>query len=106
VRDNGGKVPDKLAKEFSALSTTPPQPNSLPHCSPFSRVHPQKGRHDHGVPPHAIGGPAADALREAFRLSCELLQSSGSDLMGLTVHTKSQLYGTMREVLGDEVVRA
>lgn len=50
-------------------------------------------------------GPAADALREAFRLNCELLQSRGSDIMGLAVHTKAQLDGTVREVLGDEVVK-
>lgn len=50
-------------------------------------------------------GPDADALRAAFRLSCELLQSRLSEIMGLAVHTKAQLDGTVRDVIGDDVVR-
>ena len=50
-------------------------------------------------------GPDAHALREAFRLSCELLQSRRSEIMGLAVHTKAQLDGTVRDVLGDDVVK-
>lgn len=50
-------------------------------------------------------GPAADALREATRLSCELLQSRQSDIMGLAVHTKVLLEGTLRDVLGNELVK-
>jgi hypothetical protein len=50
-------------------------------------------------------GPAADTLCEAFRLSCELLQFRRSDIMGLAVHTKAQLEGTVRDVLGNEVVK-
>lgn len=50
-------------------------------------------------------GPDANALREAFRLSCELLQSRHSEIMGLAVHTNAQLDGIVRDVLGHEVVR-
>lgn len=50
-------------------------------------------------------GPAADALREAFRLSCELLQSRRSDIMGLAVYTKALLEGTVRDALGIELVK-
>jgi hypothetical protein len=35
-------------------------------------------------------GPAADALREALRLNCELPQSRRADIMGLAVHTKAR----------------
>jgi len=50
-------------------------------------------------------GPDVDALRAAFRLSCELLQSRRSEIMGLAVHTKAQFDGTLRDVLGDDVVK-
>lgn len=38
-------------------------------------------------------------------MSCELLQSRRSEIMGLAVHTKAQLDGTVRGVLGDDVVK-
>ncbi|SDV48105.1 hypothetical protein SAMN05216551_104164 [Chitinasiproducens palmae] len=50
-------------------------------------------------------GPAADALREAFRLSCELPQPRRSDIMRLAVHTKVQPEGMPCDVLGNELVK-
>ncbi|THF61073.1 hypothetical protein E6C76_20995 [Pseudothauera nasutitermitis] len=50
-------------------------------------------------------GPDEDALRAAFLHCGALLQTRGCTTMGLAVHAKNNLDGTVRSVFGEDVVR-
>jgi hypothetical protein len=50
-------------------------------------------------------GADQDALRNAFQYCGTLLQSRGSTVMGLAVHTKNNLDGALREIFGADVIR-
>lgn len=53
----------------------------------------------------ASTGADEDALRSAFQCCGTLLQSRGSTVMGLAIHSKNNLDGVLRDVFGVDVIR-